>query len=172
LIYFTAKAEGSVAQLTWATAQEKNNASFVIERSPDGIHFQDLGSVNGNGNTQQVSTYSYTDEQPLNGTSYYRLRQIDYNSTSTRSSIASVSFVSSAFYLFPNPAREVIHLVTNSDEPCDIAVYSNLGVEVKQLSIEKNNNTYTIHLTGIATGSYILQVSSTHQQTNKPFLVY
>ncbi|MDB5273298.1 MAG: hypothetical protein JWO58_1665 [Chitinophagaceae bacterium] len=173
LVYFKAKAENTVAVLTWSTAMEKNNASFVLERSADGIHFEDIGNRPGQGNTLQVTNYEYIDEQPLKGTSYYRLKQVDFDGTSTWSKIQTVSFQTSTdFYLFPNPTKEEIHIVLNSDEVYTIRVYSNLGVEVKELNTIKNNNTYTIQLNNVAAGAYLMEISSATLQVTKHFLVY
>ena len=173
LIFFKAKAEGEVALLTWATALEKDNAAFVIERSQDGKHFEAIGNKAGQGTTQQVTNYEFTDEHPYSGITYYRLKQVDFDGTQTYTPIQSVYFNSSEdFFLFPNPATDALNVVLNSDEAYDIHVYSNLGVEVQHLNTTKNNNTYTIHLEGIASGSYILELRSTTKQVTKQFLVY
>ena len=52
---------------------------FEIQRSGDGINFQDIDSVESK---MKISTsdyqlhYSYTDVHPLTGTSYYRIKVI------------------------------------------------------------------------------------------------
>lgn len=173
LVFFKAQAQGENALLTWATAMEKDNAAFVIERSQDGTHFESISSVAGQGTTSQLSNYSFTDEHPYAGISYYRLKQVDFDGTQTHSAIQSVYFDSSAeFFLFPNPATDELNIVLGSDEVYDIHVYSNLGIEVHNLSTTKNNNSYTIRLNGVASGSYILELRSATKQVTKQFLVY
>jgi parallel beta-helix repeat protein len=173
LVYFKAKAQSDIALLTWATAMEKNNAAFVIERSQDGTHFEAIGNKAGQGSTLQVTNYSFTDEHPYAGVTYYRLKQVDFDGTQTFTTIQAVYFESSSdIYLFPNPATDELNIILNSDETYDIHVYSNLGVEVQNLSTTKNSNTYTIHLNGIASGSYILELRGTTKQVTRQFLVY
>ncbi|MBC7488157.1 MAG: T9SS type A sorting domain-containing protein [Cytophagaceae bacterium] len=173
LISFKAKALGNVALLNWSTAMEKNNAAFVIERSKDGKTFESIGNKAGQGTTLSVTNYEFADEHPYNTLVYYRLKQIDIDGTSTYSSIQAVYFESATdVYLFPNPATDELNIVLNSDELYDIHVYSNLGVEVQHLSTTKNNNTYTIQLTSLASGSYIIVLSSASKQITKQFLVY
>ncbi|MHA6246893.1 T9SS type A sorting domain-containing protein [Pontibacter sp. CAU 1760] len=82
LLSFTAKAsEGGAVVLSWATAQEKNNAYFEVQRSHDGKSFAAMGRRQGKGTTAIRANYSYTDTLPLAGTSYYRLRQVDQDGT-------------------------------------------------------------------------------------------
>jgi parallel beta-helix repeat protein len=173
LLSFKAQAKGSTALLTWATAMEKNNAAFVIERSKDGKTFEAIGSKTGQGSTLQTTHYDFTDENPNSAVIYYRLKQVDFDGTQTYSAIQVVYFESSDdVHLFPNPATDELNIVLSSDELYDIHVYSNLGVEVQHLSTTQQNNTYTIRLNGVASGSYIIVLSSANKQITKQFLVY
>ena len=91
LILFTATntARQGVA-LHWVTASEKNSHSFVVERSADGKIFRSMGTLAAAGSTQARTAYDLTDEQPLSGTSYYRLRQVDLDGTTTYSPVRNV----------------------------------------------------------------------------------
>ncbi len=83
LTSFKAYCENASEHLTWSTASETNNDFFTIERSDDGTSFRDIGTVNGNGTTMQPHQYSFTDPQPVLSSTYYRLRQTDYNGQSS-----------------------------------------------------------------------------------------
>jgi hypothetical protein len=61
----------------WATAWEKNNSHFVVERSYNARNFEDIGFVEGKGDISTKSSYSFIDNKPLNGVNYYRIRQVD-----------------------------------------------------------------------------------------------
>ena len=102
------------ALLTWATASEKNNDHFDIERSFDGTSFTQIGQVAGHGTTTAASAYTLTDANvaaKATGTVYYRLRQVDLDGTATYSPVRSVRFTASAaaapiaLSLYPNPAQ-------------------------------------------------------------------
>jgi hypothetical protein len=90
LINFTAKPEGTYVRLDWSTASERNNDFFTVERSADGILFSPVLSVPGAGYSDLPLSYSDLDRAPLMGVSYYRLRQTDYDGTSTLSPVVSV----------------------------------------------------------------------------------
>lgn len=90
LLSFDAQAAGSVVDLFWATASEMNNEHFTVERSADGNTFLPLLRVPGAGNSTVTLEYGAVDDAPLQGLSYYRLRQTDYDGTSTLSNVVSV----------------------------------------------------------------------------------
>ncbi len=55
---FTAEKTGRSALLKWSTLQEINTDKFIIERSKDGIHFNQIGTLNASGNTSGVTFYN------------------------------------------------------------------------------------------------------------------
>ena len=63
--------------LNWSTVTESNNKYFEIERSANGRDFSLIATVNGAGSSDERRDYTYVDETPLGGTSYYRLSQTD-----------------------------------------------------------------------------------------------
>ncbi len=79
LISFSGINENNVNHLDWTTASEINNDYFLVEKSQDGFSFDKIGSVNGNGNSTQISNYKFDDLHPNDQTNYYRLKQVDYN---------------------------------------------------------------------------------------------
>ncbi len=92
LLSFTATPGERLVELRWITASEQDNALFTVERSQDAVHFEELLHVPGAGNSQQVLHYADRDPAPLNGLSYYRLRQTDLNGASTVSNAVPVFF--------------------------------------------------------------------------------
>lgn len=65
--------------INWSTASEVNNDHFIIEKSTDGINFNQLSRVNGSGNSNETTDYYAMDEQPSFGENYYRLTQVDFD---------------------------------------------------------------------------------------------
>ncbi|QIL76038.1 T9SS type A sorting domain-containing protein [Hymenobacter sp. HDW8] len=78
---------GIAVNLKWSTATEVNNDHFLLERSANGITFEKIAQVAGAGNSTMLRNYVYTDASPLATSTYYRLRQVDYDGTSTYSPI-------------------------------------------------------------------------------------
>ena len=104
---FTAQPVANAVQLQWTTATEQNNKGFYVERSYGGTRFDAIAFVpaHGNGNSALPNTYTFTDTQPLGGTSYYRLRQTDLDGTTAFSAVRQVSMHTSlaTTVVYPNP---------------------------------------------------------------------
>jgi len=81
LISFTGKQVGSSAQLNWQTASETNNSHFNLLRAGQNGVFEKIGEVKGKQNTTVITNYVFTDFNPLAGTSYYQLQQVDLDGT-------------------------------------------------------------------------------------------
>ncbi len=93
LLSFTAEArDGNIVQCNWATAAEINNDFFTVERSVDGFAWEAVGTVQGAGNSNYTLHYGFADDTPYAGVSYYRLRQTDYDGTTTLSQVEAVFF--------------------------------------------------------------------------------
>jgi hypothetical protein len=96
LLSFDAKPEGDHVLTKWSTASEINNDFFTLERSKDGVNFEKLKTVPGAGNSDRIVNYAEKDEEPLNGISYYRLKQTDYDGKTSYSQIVPIEFNSSS----------------------------------------------------------------------------
>lgn len=129
LLSFNANPANNAVLTQWTTQTEINNAYFTVERSADGQNFEAVGTVKGAGNSSALRNYEYTDEEPLKGTSYYRLRQTDYNGNSTLSDVVPVSFVvNGSMTVYPNPATsEVFISIRNPGDEVTININDMLG---------------------------------------------
>lgn len=102
LLSFHAQPGNNVVALDWSTASESNNAYFSVERSDGTSAFTEVARVAGAGNSDQLLNYRTTDEAPLDGVSYYRLRQTDFNGQTSYSATLAVSLKAgeNAFHVF------------------------------------------------------------------------
>ena len=106
LTEFRAESRDTRVRLYWITATESNNDYFIIERSPNGIEYTAIAKIKGAGTTRTYNKYTTYDTDPLQGISYYRLKQMDYNSVYKYSPVVSVEFSGILdFSFFPNPAH-------------------------------------------------------------------
>lgn len=94
--------------VSWSTASEINNNYFTVERSIDGKRFTSLSNIKGAGNSNTVLEYNYKDNNPIEGTNYYRIKQTDFNGGFNYSMITSVKYSSlvNDISVFPNPVRK------------------------------------------------------------------
>jgi hypothetical protein len=108
LLGFSGRSSGDAVELDWSTASETNNDYFTIERSQDGISFEPIGRVSGNGTVHRASEYQFVDRRPAPGTAYYRLMQTDFDGTSEVLSVIAVQWILGAgsMSVFPNPLRD------------------------------------------------------------------
>jgi fibronectin-binding autotransporter adhesin len=134
LLSFTAARQGSAVRTAWATASEKNSAYFIVERSADGRTFSDMQRVVAQGNSFSRYDYAALDTQPLSGTSYYRLRQVDQDGTVAYSPVVAIRFdgtlAAPALVVYPNPTagQHFQVLATNlTTTGGTIQLFDNLG---------------------------------------------
>lgn len=116
-ISFTGVALDEKNQLAWSTATETNSQYFYIERSDDGVNFTSIGRRDGAGTTSQIHYYSFDDLSPIEGTNYYRLRQVDYNGATMYSNIVSLDFhrgFMTVMNVKPNPTNGEVNFDFNS----------------------------------------------------------
>ena len=182
LEYFNAKKVGEFVQLDWATLTEINNDYFTVERSINGVEFEDLLYENGAGNSQQRITYQRFDYSPQIGENYYRLKQTDYDGTSALSQIEVVEFEGALMQLklFPNPSKG-INLFIQMDRlkagNYNVNISNSKGQNVMktQFVIQSEVNQFQKELLDgvqLTPGTYILEFSNTKNREAYQFIVY
>ncbi len=110
LISFDAKPKANKSvEIQWSTASEIGNAFFTIERSLNGREFTPIANIQGSGNSDNIIHYSFEDLFPRNGTSYYRLKQNDFNGefeySEVKRVVISTAEASTTFNVYPNPIK-------------------------------------------------------------------
>ena len=111
LTAFTATPTTNAINLNWTTASEIDNDYFVVEKSINGRDFRAIGQVEGMGSTTQTTEYNFSDNDPIQGVSYYRLKQVDFDSDVEYSQVLPVRYNRTiAVSLFPNPTSDVLNI--------------------------------------------------------------
>jgi hypothetical protein len=123
------------AILCWNTASEINNQNFTVECSTDEINWEAIGIVNRAGNISTISHYTFVHEHPYSLTSYYRLKQTDYDQNfnySTMITLESCQQDLPELNVFPNPVRNTLFLnyTGDSDKTISIIVFNSIGQSV------------------------------------------
>ena len=161
LLAFTATvANKSQVQLSWETASETNNQYFQVERSSDGVSFTKILVVDSKGNSAGSQSYTAEDNSPITGISYYRLKQTDIDGKSIYSKSIAINIApgDNELKAFPNPTTSILNLQVDnaSARKLVFALFTIDGKLVTQQNII--NNTTTITTSGLAVGTYMLQV--------------
>lgn len=164
LLDFTAKLVGNNVNLNWVTETETNNDYFTIERSFDGVIFETVSIVKGAGNSNNRLTYTSKDLNPKKGTTYYRLKQTDYDGKYSFSSIESVVYKDKfeGLSVFPNPVTGKGYLAFDSsvEDTKTIVIYDISGrlVYEQLFNIEKGNNKLTLETQNLTQGMYFVKM--------------
>ena len=149
--------------LNWKTATEINNSHFDVERSGNGNSFLKIGQVQGAGNSSTPIDYSYSDNSPLSGSNYYRLKQWDLDNRSNYSDIIRVDAGAQdiSINVFPNPSSDLITLQVNGILKHDMMVtlINNAGQVLLKKSFYQGSTICFLETTTVYNGLYHLTVS-------------
>jgi hypothetical protein len=163
-----AKAAGNVL-VEWSTAMEVDNSHFEIERSNNGITFEAIARMDGKADSRAEVKYSFTDNAPLAGVGYYRIRQVDLDGTSTVTRTRSIDIpVISQAFIYPNPASAILTL--ENIEPNSIITFvSALGREVRKETAKTNK--WTVSLEGMSAGFYTVSITSSNGTSHRKLVI-
>ena len=157
----------------WETSAEWENNYFVLERSLDGITFEEIAYIQSLGSGNGVQNYSFLDMQAMEGTNYYRLKQIDLDGAESYvGEILPIDFFhTSAFGVQPsiittNAINLQLHL--SSDVLLsDLFITNAAGQMVHRVSrFEQTNLSQQIELPYLQSGIYFL-----HGRSGKKYYV-
>jgi hypothetical protein len=181
LVAFTGAVDANnLATLRWTTASERNSAYFVLERSPDGKAFTEIGRVAAATTSIQTLAYQWPDPQRLLHTTYYRLRQVDNDGTAHYSRVVTltpVQPIAQLLEVYPNPSSgQVMQLLLQgyNGKLLSLRVVDALGRTVMTQSLAPTNAQYLAPLAlpqGLATGTYVLTLAGNSNPVQKRIVV-
>ncbi len=164
LVNFEAYPDHKINHVHWITQVEINSDYFIVERSSDGINYEEFGRVKAGGNSNILLEYAYTDTDPF-PTTYYQLRQVDLNGAFKNYGPIVINNEEaqgiSLRNIYPNPADHSFYLDMYSKDPipADVFVYDSYGKMVYSKLIGINGmTTYEIPCSQWASGIYVVKV--------------
>ena len=143
----------------WATENENNNQYFDVERSQDGYDFHAIGRINGFGNSTIRRNYSFIDDLPLGGLSYYRLKQVDLGGEFDFSQIRPINFsgLLSTILVYPNPSSGLLSVqIADNELGSALRIYDQIGRLVHSSILSKP----TIDISNLPNGLYHLSLTA------------
>lgn len=167
LIAFSASVLQNEVYLNWTTASEDNNSYFSIERSENGESFNTIAEIDGAGNSNSIRRYRYVDRYPVEGRSYYRLKQVDFNGDFSYSSVESVIIVARNEYslvVAPNPVskNETLRIEyqlpknINYGNSSTISIYDLRGQLFLKENLKEEENSFITTVSNYAEGIYLV----------------
>ncbi len=169
LTSFTAAYENNRVKLSWITATETNNRGFDIERKSQSSEWTRIGSTSGNGTSTGMNSYNYEDYTITSGIYAYRLKQTDFDGTSSYSKTVEINTNNlSEFSLnqnYPNPFNPStkISFSLPLTSNVNLSVFNVLGEKVAVLINEvRNPGKYDLNFngSGITSGIYIYRIEA------------
>ncbi|MEO9022509.1 MAG: T9SS type A sorting domain-containing protein [Ginsengibacter sp.] len=169
-ISFNAKAINKNVELDWITAKEINTDHFDMERSSDGVHFSKIGTVPSSQNPSAESDYTFTDAQPMNGISYYRLKQVDRDGHYTYSIIISIKINTQLVVkIIGNPVHNTIHLEITGANGKAISVWITDASGRRYKNFTATDGSKQINIEDLSSGYYVLSYLSGDMIISIPF---
>lgn len=105
LAYFRGRVLDNSVILEWRTESETNNEGFEVQRSDKDGRFITIDFISGHGTTTETKDYQFIDYNPKRGSTYYRLKQIDFDGQSEYSETIEVRKLTDldGIKISPNP---------------------------------------------------------------------
>lgn len=121
MLHFEAQKQERTIHLNWATAWEKGNSHFEVQRTSFDLDFETIGFVPGSNDSESEIHYQFTDSSPLEGRSFYRLVQHDFNGNFSISELVAADMEKEPqkYSLNPTLVEQSITLTLTDCSPAD-----------------------------------------------------
>lgn len=150
-------------QLNWVTASEINNWGFEIERSNSkDRNWEMIGWKKGQGDSHKTNYYSFEDSTPLEGTNYYRLKQmnIDGNYEYTKTISVKLENENNSIRISHTLVRDKLFLIYDHEEnQIQRGIISDM---YGNLTIKIHNGLRDLELSHLPPGQYIISIQLTN----------
>lgn len=182
VVKFNAKFKNGIVLLKWKTESEVNNDYFTVERSSDGDTFQKLFNKLGAGNSTTNKNYKMTDDFPLEGPNYYRLKQTDFDGTYTYSNVEFININKSLtkdilkiLRLAPNPVDTYFEIEFSVMSKGSVVI-TILGMDgkiiyKKNIPVNEGNNFLRYEMNSeLKAGNFVVMLQQDDQMYSTKFL--
>ena len=161
LSFFSATSnDNNTVSVEWETESELNNDYFCLERSTNGKSYSEIARITGTGNSNSLTKYQFTDQNPKAGINYYRLKQVDVDGTTFYSTERSVVLqIKDDFAInelsFTQQGKVTLDVYSKIETTMRLNIYDLTGRVLINRTLELNqganhlNIDFNISLTGI-----------------------
>ncbi len=166
LVSFAANCEdNNTVAVNWTTASEHNSDYFIVEKSRDGVTWNELKKIEAAGNSSQLINYSVADASDINGTVYYRLNQFDIDGASKVYDIVSTNCSAEKeleMVAYPNPSNGQftvkIENAVGGSYKLGITDMQGKAIEQQNIQLETGTTVVKLNPIGLKPGVYLLQL--------------
>jgi hypothetical protein len=166
LVSFVPTCVNNKVLIRWVTASEVNNSHFNLERSDNGVDFSTIARIEGSGNSNSYTEYSYLDHSGFNQLSYYRLTQVDYDGAYKTYEPAAIhcNSVNDDIVVQPNPFKENIVVKGLTEGFTSFEISNTMGQIVYKDSYIVSSS-QTVDLSALTPGLYSLKITDINGST-------
>jgi len=168
---FTASLTNKTIDLNWVTAKEENFSHFEIERSVDKENWDQIGLVQGLGQSNSDVYYDFTDRNAPFGVIYYRLKAVDIDATFEYSPVVAVEIgFEGNLTVSPNPVKDVGSLKIKvpskfQENLAYVGLFDLSGIKVQEFRDFNTDGSLPIDQK-LKSGMYVLKVNHNGLQEN------
>lgn len=157
--------------LVWKTTNEVNTANFEIQRGTNGNSFSQIGNI-ASKNIAGEHNYSFTDENPLQGLGYYRLKQIDLNGDFKFSDVQVINNQGAInLNIYPNPVKNTLNINhVKANEGAFIKILSLEGKQVLTILVNSGSTLTSTDLSGLSSGTYLINFNNRNEESVLKFV--
>jgi dienelactone hydrolase len=163
-VYFNSQCKDGSAQLQWKTADEQNTHRFSVQRSTDGINWNEVGSLAAAGQANQERSYSFIDRTASTSANLYRIVEYDHTGQQIMSTIvrSNCSLNGTSVSLYPNPSSGIsaLNITLQQGSRVNIQVLDNRGSVLQQRGIllPAGSSSIPLDLSSYADGVYTISI--------------
>lgn len=180
MLSFAVDCSENKPKIQWQTASEHNSSYFILERSNDGILWEEIDRVEAAGNSTSIVNYSLLDESALSRSlTYYRLIQVDIDGKSETfgpisSNCSDLDVIDMSIVPNPNRGKFVLQFTTKEAQEIVVGIYSIEGKEMlnEVIHLTEGISTWNIDLEKLGAGVYTVNVHHNNGSFTRKMIAY
>jgi trimeric autotransporter adhesin len=167
--------------LSWGTMMELNVDHFEIQRSGDGISFQDISRV---ASQMEISTNAYelyyhaADANPLPGISYYRLKVVGKNGSTSQSPVIQINNLNalSGAKIYPTLIENNMVFVESDKNLSSVRMefFDLSGKKISETDMQTLNGRQSVQVSKsgrLPTGTYLARLTAGGQNVKNQLVI-
>ena len=158
---FAEKMDNAV-RITWRSLMEVDNEGYWLERSQNGLEWQRLNFTPGPGWSERERDYSFVDQNPPEGSNYYRLIQIDFDGSRHHSDIIQITVESrDNWKVVPSIVQDRLRIL-GPDRNARLQIHDSFGIRIG--ATQAINGSSDIDVSQLVPGIYHFRVFEHNSQ--------
>jgi len=104
MVFLNGTATENEVKIKWVVQNDVDITKYEVQKSENGLNFSTIREIASNRNIAS-NTYLFSDQHPIFGTNYYRIKSYNINNTVNLSAVFRIYFgkVGNTIFIYPNP---------------------------------------------------------------------